>query len=205
MSLRHPVVELPNSYRFAIRKIVCSRLIGSLIFIRHFPQKWPIFSGSLWKMSSSRLMKSAPSQMPLKTQRYTSEIRQIQKLNFFGTHSNETNIHNLNIWICTARYQERWVCRFGGFGGCSNFRENSNNGLSRLFWAWRVHFSRYNFSIWICTARYWERWVSRFGGFRGSSNFRRNSHNAMSRLFWAWRVHFWRFEQTFSQQSARVT
>jgi len=26
------------------------RLIGSLIFIGHFWQKWPIFSGSLWKM-----------------------------------------------------------------------------------------------------------------------------------------------------------
>ena len=39
------------------------------------------------------------------------DIRQVVKLNFLGTNSNKTKI---SIWICTARYQDIWLSRFGG-------------------------------------------------------------------------------------------
>ena len=53
----------------------------------------------------------------------TPEILQIQNLKFLGTNSNWTKI---SIWICTARNQEFWVSRLGGFRGCSIFCGNSH-------------------------------------------------------------------------------
>ena len=52
---------------------------------------------------------------------YTPEIHQIQKLKFLGTSSNSTRI---SIWICTARYRDIEVSRFGGFWECGIFSGN---------------------------------------------------------------------------------
>ena len=52
---------------------------------------------------------------------YTPKIHQIQKLKFLGTNSHSIKI---SIWLCTARYREIWVSRFGGFWGFSNVSGN---------------------------------------------------------------------------------
>ena len=52
---------------------------------------------------------------------HNPENHQIQTLKFLGANS---NLNNISIWICTTRYREIWVSRFGGFGGCSNFSGN---------------------------------------------------------------------------------
>jgi len=57
---------------------------------------------------------------------YPPQIHQIQKHKLFSTNSNEIKI---SIWICTVRYREIWVSRFGGFWGCSNFSGNCHREI----------------------------------------------------------------------------
>jgi len=56
-------------------------------------------------------------------------------------------LNQISIWICTARYREMWVSRYGGFRKCSTFRGNCHICMSNIDFTWmrkelfRLHMS----------------------------------------------------------------
>ena len=123
MSLRHPVAVVCHKTTTStwVQDVFWQNLT-KVAFVQDVWQKSDVFyKSSLCQIFTLKQDERSLTDSTECTTSLIPEFHPNHTPNFLGTHSNQTKILK---WICTARYREIWVSRFGGFWSCSKFRGN---------------------------------------------------------------------------------